>query len=223
MKKICSLFVTVAILICIIVTACAETWYCPNCGRKNDSNFCPADGTRKPSNVSTETRTLSDLPVLSSTQTKLVASENVAVYTGPGTEYYRSASGKANVHHSATVKAYGRDGDWVLIQYDATRKGESITRFAYAPVNLVANGRSLQELDFEGVSITISSGAHIVDEPSMSHHFTDFSNIEYGNAVALAKINAGGTTWIYFETYATSGQGYTPFRGFVRIKDVTEQ
>ena len=223
MKKPVLIF-TVMILLCVIVSACAETWYCPNCGRENDSNFCPVDGTAKPNDLGTSSgRTLSDLPLLSSIQTKMVASENVDVYTGPGTNYYRSASGKANVHHSAPVKAYGRDGDWVLIQYDAVRQGEDITRFAYAPANLVANGYSMPELDFIPVPITISLGAHLVDEPSLSHYFTDFSNIEYQNAVALAKISAGKYTWIYFETNATSGQGYTPFRGFVRIQDVSER
>ncbi len=223
MKKICSIFLTVAILLCSLAICYAETWYCPNCGRKNDANFCPGCGTARPGNGESQERTLSELPLLTSIQTKLVASENVIVYTGPGTNYYRSASGKANVHHSATVKAYGRDGDWVLIQYDAERKGKDITRFAYAPANVVANGYSLPELDFIPVPIRISVGAHIVDEPSMDHYFTDFSNVEYQNAVALAKIISGRYTWIYFETNATSGQGYTPFRGFVRIQDVTER
>ena len=46
-RRICLL--TLAALLLAFAAASADgTWYCPQCGRLNDGNFCPADGTRKP-------------------------------------------------------------------------------------------------------------------------------------------------------------------------------
>ena len=56
------LFCFIVCLIGLSLTfACAETqagqnqngiWYCPLCGRENDLNFCPVDGTKKPDDLS---------------------------------------------------------------------------------------------------------------------------------------------------------------------------
>ena len=35
----------------LVASAYAAGWYCPSCGRYNDNNFCPKDGTRKPSDL----------------------------------------------------------------------------------------------------------------------------------------------------------------------------
>ncbi len=35
-----------------VVAFAGDTWFCPQCGRKNDGNFCPNDGTAKPNNGS---------------------------------------------------------------------------------------------------------------------------------------------------------------------------
>lgn len=52
MKRILSALVVMAMLLACLGTALAETWYCPNCGSRCDSNFCPSCGTRKPSSGS---------------------------------------------------------------------------------------------------------------------------------------------------------------------------
>ena len=51
-KRILSALVVMAMLLACLGTALAETWYCPNCGSRCDSNFCPSCGTRKPSSGS---------------------------------------------------------------------------------------------------------------------------------------------------------------------------
>ena len=50
--------VIAALLALILATALAlpafaDGWYCPSCGRYNDNNFCPKDGTQKPSDLET--------------------------------------------------------------------------------------------------------------------------------------------------------------------------
>ena len=51
MRKILSLVVTLLLVASFILPAFADGWYCPSCGRYNDSNFCPKDGTKKPSDL----------------------------------------------------------------------------------------------------------------------------------------------------------------------------
>lgn len=51
MRKLCSLALTLILLAALILPAFADGWYCPSCGRYNDNNFCPKDGTRKPSDL----------------------------------------------------------------------------------------------------------------------------------------------------------------------------
>ena len=50
-KGICMIL---AMFICLSAAGAALAggiWYCPNCGRKNDSNFCPNDGVKKPEDL----------------------------------------------------------------------------------------------------------------------------------------------------------------------------
>lgn len=51
MRKSLSLALTLILVAALILPTFADGWYCPNCGRYNDSNFCPKDGTGKPSDL----------------------------------------------------------------------------------------------------------------------------------------------------------------------------
>ena len=167
---------------------------------------------------------LSALPTLSGIPgVQTVGHGNLTVYTGPGAYYYRSASGKAAVGSGETVTVYGRVDDWVFIQYSAwyTSKNMYVTRFAYIPANQIERGPKYFEVQFAAVPISISANARIGDEPSTAHYYNSFSGWENNSAIALARIYMNGCSWIYFESYASSSQGYRPFRGFVQEQYVT--
>lgn len=53
MKKLVSLALVLILAAIMLLPAYADGWYCPSCGRYNDSNFCPKDGTKKPSDLNT--------------------------------------------------------------------------------------------------------------------------------------------------------------------------
>ena len=152
-----------------------------------------------------------------------VGSGNLPVYTGPGMDYYRSASGKAAVGSGESVTVYGRVDDWVFIQYNAwyTSKNMYVTRFAYIPANQIERGPKYFEVQFASIPISISAKAMIGDEPSTTHYYNSFSSWENNSAIALARIYINGYNWIYFESYAHSSQGYRPFRGFVQEQYVS--
>ena len=51
MRKLFSLALTLILVAALILPAFADGWYCPSCGRYNDNNFCPKDGTKKPTDL----------------------------------------------------------------------------------------------------------------------------------------------------------------------------
>lgn len=53
MRKILLLAFTLILVVALILPAFADGWYCPSCGRYNDSNFCPKDGTKKSADLGT--------------------------------------------------------------------------------------------------------------------------------------------------------------------------
>lgn len=54
MKKCIAFLLTIILLLLVMPVAMADDWYCPQCGRKNNNNFCAADGTKRPDDVSSE-------------------------------------------------------------------------------------------------------------------------------------------------------------------------
>lgn len=53
MRKVFSLALTLILVAALILPAFADGWYCPSCGRYNNNNFCPKDGTQKPTDWGT--------------------------------------------------------------------------------------------------------------------------------------------------------------------------
>ena len=50
MKRTAAWLLTVFFCLCLGMAA-AEVWYCPLCGRRNEDNYCPNDGTKKPDDL----------------------------------------------------------------------------------------------------------------------------------------------------------------------------
>lgn len=80
------------LLICALILPCvsamADSWYCPSCGRKNSGNYnyCPKDGTKNPlsgggSGGGSSTKTVKGL-----------ATQKLATRSGPATEYTEPGS-----------------------------------------------------------------------------------------------------------------------------------
>ena len=110
MKKLCCAALTLMLLTLLCVPALADTWYCPQCGRLNDNNFCPVDGTARPADTGGGVSG-------GYTQYAYVTgtlNARLATRTGPGTQYdepgsFLSAGSKVTV----LSKAYDqRNGIW---------------------------------------------------------------------------------------------------------------
>lgn len=126
MKKwIAVLLTLVMVLGC--VSALADSWYCPECGQKNDSNFCSNCGTRRPNgsgssggNISAPSTTANDMMM-----TKAVMNSDGSVsmaWSGGKSPYNVYYMWYANANHNsgADVQVW-RAGSSLISQSFSTR------------------------------------------------------------------------------------------------------
>lgn len=122
MKKLPVLLLTILLLLSACTAAfAASEWYCPSCGRKNDNNFCPHDGTPRPSDDSS-TYYGSDTRYAS---VNAVLNRRLATRTGPGTKYDEPGSFlSAGCSVKALSKAYDSANGiwWVHVEFTAGGK-----------------------------------------------------------------------------------------------------
>ena len=117
--------ILVGIVVLVLALAClpamAETWYCPQCGRLNDSNFCPVDGTQKPALNGYTGNTSAGYYTQYAYATGVLNSK-LATRTGPSTKYdepgtFLSAGRQVTV----LSKAYDSRNEiwWVQVEFSA--------------------------------------------------------------------------------------------------------
>lgn len=167
----------------------------------------------------------SSLPLLQFQCRGSVRGGDTVVYTGPSTNYYRTASGKAYVGGGESVEVYGKEGNWYLIRYYGSSNGNTITRCSFIPSSKLNPNGYVEQLNLSYTPIRIASNAKMVDAPDRNHGYNTI-NIDRNNAYALARyIDDYGDTWIYFESSGSSNagtnNGHMSVRGFVLAKSVS--
>lgn len=152
---------------------------------------------------------------------------NTNVYTGPDDTYYRTTSGKAYVANGGSLRVYGKEDGYYLVQYSAILSGKTVPRWSYIPSSRFTVKEWVDTLTWDWLPITIKQSAHISDAPTWTHAYSAKDiEIVRDSAFALAKyLDSNGTYWVYFEAlgYANtvSNQGYVSVRGFVPVSQVT--
>ena len=137
----------------------------------------------------------------------LKPNQKLEVYSGPGTQYYRSANGKASVSTNGTVWIAGRDGGWLAIAYE-TNGGSR--RIGYIDMSRLKDGLTAPSLALDNAHATVVRACGLTDEPD-------------GSCKELLRLNAGDSVqilgpytsrinelWLYVEA-----QGQQPVRGFI--------
>ena len=130
---------------------------------------------------------------------QLVKGKDCPAYSGPGTEYVRGAKGKAYMSTYDTVYVYGRENNWLLVQYDIT---PAHYRFGYILSDAVTDASQIGELQFSRQEAVISRKTAITDDPLHSH-----SKLSVVPAKSTVYILARMNEWVYIE--------YLNVRGFV--------
>ncbi len=136
----------------------------------------------------------------------LSSNETLPVYTGPGTDYYRCADGMAGVSAAERIEAFGTDGSWVLVQYEAD---PGHYRFGYAQKNGF-EGIQLNDLHFGSAAAVLNRDSYLTDDPLGTHE--NFTLLTHGQSVTVL---AHLSDWTYVE--------YKNFRGFIPGADLDEK
>jgi hypothetical protein len=139
------------------------------------------------------------------------ANQKFDVYAAPGTSSWRGASGKAAVSTNGPVYVAGWDGNWLLVMYD-TNAGA--VRVGYINGNNISGGVSAPGLSFAYLSVTLTSGATLTDDPVTKS--TAIVNLSAGNQVTYLAEYSGNGSWAYVETQVS---GKT-VRGFIPMSAI---
>lgn len=131
------------------------------------------------------------------------------VLTGPGLPYRQAGGGKAKVSTNDWIQVFGREGEWIMIQYDIT---SSRMRIGWIHQSALPDAAAAQALDFQPQGAYALRQTALTDDPLFSQ-----------NTVAV--LPAGATLhwlssmgdWAYVDAVA----GDERMRGFVKAADVS--
>lgn len=197
MKRFFALMLAV-LLLCQVPLALAGTiWYCPVCGRQNDNNFCPADGTPRPSDYDSgnDSYTFSE-PVNSYTQYAYVIgtlNDKLATRTGPGTQYDEPGTFLSRGSQVTVLsKAYDqRNGIW-WVQVEFTASGSAYR--AYTGVKR-----------FTGLNLSLIPEERVIGACVVSQSVTGYYGPGYNYRAISKKVPGGVRCDIYGYAFGEEG------------------
>ena len=91
-----------------------------------------------------------------------------AVYSGPGTSYYRANNSKAQYGGGGVARVYGQENGWILIGYQLGSGDYRIGYIEGKAVNKMhsySGSGNIPHLSFEYRSVTLSSSCSLTDDP----------------------------------------------------------
>ena len=140
---------------------------------------------------------------------RLPSGLKLPVFSGPGEEYARAANGKASLSTNGWVQVFGREGNWLLVQYGVQDRR---LRIGYVSAEGLASERAdLLDLDSQWMKtdFTLPINAMMTDDPLGSR--TAVSHLTAGSGILL--LGRMGL-WIYAEAVA-NGESV---RGFIHAR-----
>lgn len=135
--------------------------------------------------------------------------ETYPVYSGPGKDTLRAAKGKALVSTNDWIQVFGREGDWILIQYGLDN---GVLRMGYITAESLPKGVTAEPLAFSRQGGRVSAECTLTDDP-LGRQGT-LAVLKEGTAVT--SLAALGDTWRYVEGADEKGK---MFRGFMPERD----
>jgi hypothetical protein len=130
------------------------------------------------------------------------ANKRYAVYSGPSETSLRGANGRAVVSTNDWIQVFGREGDWVLVNYGI---GKDHYRFGYIKAASLPKGYNARTLTWMDQPAVITASTIVTDDPLYSQ--SELTKIEAGtNVLWLGTLD---NSWAYIE--------YDNFRGFVTL------
>lgn len=149
---------------------------------------------------------------LQAQRVRFTSGQKFPVYTGPGTNYYRSGNGKAAVSTNDWIQVFGVEYGWAMIQYDLS---STQMRIGYIEASALPKNAQVPGLNLVYHPRVTSMAVSLTDDPLFSKQSLVY--IPAGSDVI--HLNNLGTEWAYVE-YANMG---IRLRGFVPQRAVTDR
>lgn len=135
------------------------------------------------------------------------------VYSGPGTDYFRANSGKAQ-YGGGVARLYGREGDWLMIGYELGTGDYRIGYIdAYALETAITQNLNPPQLTFEYAPAYAKQACKLTDDPVMNTKQV----VQLAQNQDVTFLGYFNESWCYVEASTKSGT----MRGFVRTQYIT--
>ncbi|MBR4458552.1 MAG: hypothetical protein IKS31_06325 [Clostridia bacterium] len=124
-----------------------------------------------PKNLSAAQKGLTSAPTLpvsaelNAQEIQFTGGKKYNVYTAPDKTSIRGGNGKAAVSTNGWIQVFGREGDWILVQYSIDRDRY---RFGYISAKSLPKKASVPDLHFNAVRATLVKGVMVTDDPLYS-------------------------------------------------------
>ena len=161
-------------------------------------SFKPVSTARARTLSALQDKTRGDFRTVSA---QLITGKECPAYAGPGTGYLRGANGKAVMSTNDTAYIYGREGGWLLVQYNISA---GHNRFAYIQAEAVESPYAVPELNFARTPATLLQDSALTDDPL--HSQAALMNMSAGSRVTLLAQMDG---WAYIE--CGMARGFVPY------------
>ena len=138
------------------------------------------------------------------------AEQMYAVYSAPDVKSIRGAGGRSKVSTNDWVQVFGRDGDWILVQYDVK---DSFYRIGYISAKAIPTGMSVPELNLMNKAAVVTEDVNVTDDPLGSQ--STLVSLPIGSHVT--QLGTMGD-WAYIEGISSEKR----FRGFVLRRMLSE-
>ncbi len=90
------------------------------------------------------------------------AGQTYAVYSAPDVKSIRGAKGKSKVSTNDWVQVFGRDGDWLMVQYDVSGK---FYRIGYISAKAIPVGMTVPDLILTSDTAVTMEAVNVTDDP----------------------------------------------------------
>ena len=129
--------------------------------------------------------------------------QTYAVFSAPDKNSIRGAKNRARVSTNGWIQVFGAEGDWILVQYDITKKHN---RIGYIYKNALPREVEVPELNLKKADAVANYDVEVTDDPLVSQ--TPLAKLTENSRVTCL-----GTmgTWTYIEGEENGKR----FRGFV--------
>ena len=129
--------------------------------------------------------------------------QTYAVYSAPDSKSIRGAKSRARVSTNGWIQVFGAEGDWILVQYDITKKHN---RIGYIYKNALPKNVEVPELNLLNATAVVNYNIEVTDDPLISQ--TPLVKLpENSKVICLGTMG----TWTYVEGEYNGKR----FRGFV--------